>query len=118
MRQSHRTCRKRGPPASRHVRRRLRLAAKRAVAWNTMTNPESILDVHDVTVAYHRRPVLWNIDWTLREPALVGIVGPNGAGKSTLLKAILGLAPLTSGRVTLFGEPLDRVRGCVAYVPQ
>src|SRR5262245_25610735 len=83
-----------------------------------MSERKTILDVHDVTVAYHRRPVLWNVDWTLHEPALVGIVGPNGAGKSTLLKAILGLVPLTSGRVTLFGEPLERVRGRVAYVPQ
>jgi manganese/zinc/iron transport system ATP- binding protein len=81
-------------------------------------NSPPILDVHDVTVAYHRRPVLWNIDWTLHEPALVGIVGPNGAGKSTLLKAILGLTPLTSGQVSMFGEPLDRVRNRVAYVPQ
>jgi manganese/zinc/iron transport system ATP- binding protein len=83
-----------------------------------MTTPVPILDVHDVTVAYHRRPVLWNVDWTLRESALVGIVGPNGAGKSTLLKAILGLVPLASGRVTMFGQPLDRVRNRVAYVPQ
>lgn len=83
-----------------------------------MIDSKPILDVHDVTVAYHRRPVLWNVDWTLHEPALVGIVGPNGAGKSTLLKAILGLVPLTSGRVTMFGEALDRVRARVAYVPQ
>jgi manganese/zinc/iron transport system ATP- binding protein len=83
-----------------------------------MTIREPILDVHDVTVAYHRRPVLWDVDWTLTEPALVGIVGPNGAGKSTLLKAILGLVPLTSGKVTMFGQPLDRVRNRVAYVPQ
>lgn len=83
-----------------------------------MPSLDSLLDVHDVTVAYHRRPVLWNVDWTLREPALVGIVGPNGAGKSTLLKAILGLVPLAGGKVTMFGEPLDRVRGRVAYVPQ
>src|SRR5262245_8401683 len=78
----------------------------------------AILDVHDVTVAYHKKPVLWNIDWTLREPALVGIVGPNGAGKSTLLKAILGLTPMVGGKVTIFGEPLDAVRRRVAYVPQ
>lgn len=81
-----------------------------------MTTP--LLDVHDVTVAYHRRPVLWNIDWTLDGPALVGIVGPNGAGKSTLLKAILGLTPLVGGKVTLFGEPLENVRRRIAYVPQ
>ncbi len=66
-----------------------------------------VLDVHDVTVAYHRKPVLWDIDLTLAEPSLVGIVGPNGAGKSTLIKAILGLVPLASGSVRRV-RPADR----------
>lgn len=83
-----------------------------------MTATMPLLDVHDLTVAYHRKPVLWDIDWTLREPALVGIVGPNGAGKSTLLKAILGLVPITSGQVRMFGQPIDEVRLRVGYVPQ
>jgi manganese/zinc/iron transport system ATP- binding protein len=77
-----------------------------------------ILDVHDVTVAYHRKPVLWDVDVTLTEPALVGIVGPNGSGKTTLIKAILGLVPLASGAVTAFGEPVDRVRHRIGYFPQ
>jgi manganese/zinc/iron transport system ATP- binding protein len=77
-----------------------------------------VLDVHDVTVAYHRKPVLWDIDLTLPEPRLVGIVGPNGAGKSTLLKAILGLVPLASGTVSIFGQPFDKQRKLVGYVPQ
>jgi manganese/zinc/iron transport system ATP- binding protein len=76
------------------------------------------LDVHDLTVAYHRKPVLWAVDWTLHEPALVGVVGPNGAGKSTLIKAILGLVPVTSGEVRLFGRPVAEVRRRVGYVPQ
>lgn len=78
----------------------------------------SLLDVHDLTVAYHRKPVLWDVDWTLDAPSLVGVVGPNGAGKSTLIKAILGLVPVTSGEVRLFGEPVDAVRRRVGYVPQ
>jgi manganese/zinc/iron transport system ATP- binding protein len=77
-----------------------------------------ILDVHDVTVAYHRKPVLWNIDVTLHEPMLVGIMGPNGAGKSTLIKAILDLVPRASGDVRIFGQPLKNVQKRVGYVPQ
>ncbi|MBL9030981.1 MAG: ABC transporter ATP-binding protein [Phycisphaerae bacterium] len=76
------------------------------------------VEVHDVTVAYGRKPVLWDVDLVLPEGRLVAIVGPNGAGKSTLLKAILGLVPLASGRVTIFGEPLRRVRREIGYVPQ
>ncbi|HUY87127.1 MAG TPA: metal ABC transporter ATP-binding protein [Pirellulales bacterium] len=78
----------------------------------------AVLDVHDVTVAYHRRPVLWDVDLTIAEPGLIGIVGPNGAGKSTLIKAILGLVPLASGRVRVFGQPVDSQRRRIGYVPQ
>jgi manganese/zinc/iron transport system ATP- binding protein len=77
-----------------------------------------LVEFHDVTVAYGRRPVLWNVDLTISEPCLFGIVGPNGAGKSTLLKAALGLVPLAGGMVRLFGQPLERVRRRVGYVPQ
>jgi manganese/zinc/iron transport system ATP- binding protein len=78
----------------------------------------TILDVHDVTVAYHRKPVLWDIDLTLDRPQLVGVVGPNGAGKSTLIKAILGLVPRASGEVKIFDQPVAKVRKRIGYVPQ
>lgn len=78
----------------------------------------AMVDVHDVTAAYHRRPVLWDVDLTLARPGLVGVLGPNGAGKSTLIKAILGLTPLASGEVRILGEPLERRRRQVGYVPQ
>ena len=38
------------------------------------------LEVHDLTVAYHRNPVLWGIDLKVPAGKLIGIVGPNGAG--------------------------------------
>ncbi|KAA3438050.1 metal ABC transporter ATP-binding protein [Rufibacter hautae] len=81
-----------------------------------VTNP--VLEVHDLTVSYQRKPVLWDVDLTLPQQALVGIIGPNGAGKSTLIKAIMGLLPLNSGFVELFGKPLEEVRKRVSYVPQ
>lgn len=77
-----------------------------------------VLEIHDLTVSYDKKPVLWNIDLTLPKGKLVGIVGPNGAGKSTLIKAIMGLIPTNSGFVNLFDQPLDKVRGKISYVPQ
>jgi manganese/zinc/iron transport system ATP- binding protein len=77
-----------------------------------------MVHVHDVTVAYHRKPVLWNVDLVLEEPRLIGVLGPNGAGKSTLLKAILGLLPVASGTVEILGEPLAKQRRLIGYVPQ
>lgn len=71
-----------------------------------------------MTVAYHRRPVLWDIDFDAPPGKLIAIVGPNGAGKSTLIKASLDLIPRASGLVRVFGEPYKKQRGRVAYVPQ
>jgi len=78
----------------------------------------SILDIHDVTVAYHRKPVLWDVDLVIEQPQLAAVVGPNGAGKSTLIKAVLGLVPMASGRVQICGEPVARQRKRIGYVPQ
>ncbi len=76
------------------------------------------LSVHDMTVAYHRKPVLWDIDFDLPEGKLIGIIGPNGAGKSTLIKACLDLVPKASGKVTIYGKPYHEQRSLVGYVPQ
>ena len=76
------------------------------------------LEVHDLTVSYHKKPVLWGIDLVVPRGKLVGIVGPNGAGKSTLIKAAMGLLPLSSGWVKVFGEPVAKNFRRVGYVPQ
>ena len=76
------------------------------------------LSVYDLTVAYDRKPVLWDIEFSIPAGSLVGIVGPNGAGKSTLLKAIMDLTPRASGRVEVFGTTYRSSRSRVGYVPQ
>lgn len=82
-------------------------------------HPETApLSIHDMTVAYHRKPVLWDIDLDVPEGNLVGIVGPNGAGKSTLIKACLDLVPKASGKVLVYGKPYRSQRRLVGYVPQ
>ena len=76
------------------------------------------VEIHDVTVAYHRKPVLWDIDLDVPEGKLVGIIGPNGAGKTTLIKAVLGLVPLASGKIEIYGKPYRQQRHLIGYVPQ
>jgi manganese/zinc/iron transport system ATP- binding protein len=76
------------------------------------------LSIHDMTVAYQRKPVLWDVDYDAPEGHIVGIIGPNGAGKSTLLKAVLDLVPKASGRVLIYGKPYRQQRRMVGYVPQ
>lgn len=82
-------------------------------------SPESPLSIHDMTVAYDRRPVLWDIEYEAPTGGrLIAIVGPNGAGKSTLIKACLGLLPTASGLIEIYGEPYRKQRSIVGYVPQ
>ncbi len=76
------------------------------------------LEIHDLTVSYHNKPVLWGIDLVVPRGKLIGIIGPNGAGKSTLIKAAMGLLPLNSGWVKAFGEPLKQNLTRIGYVPQ
>ena len=76
------------------------------------------LEIHDLTVSYHKKPVLWGIDLEVPKGKLIGIVGPNGAGKSTLIKAAMGLLPLNSGWVKVFGMPVKKNLRRVGYVPQ
>ncbi|MFG0292290.1 MAG: metal ABC transporter ATP-binding protein [Phycisphaerales bacterium JB050] len=71
-----------------------------------------------MTVAYQRKPVLWDVDYDAPANRLIAIVGPNGAGKSTLIKACLGLVPRAAGQVEFWGEEYRRVRSRVGYVPQ
>lgn len=80
------------------------------------SNP--VLEVHDLTVSYDKKPVLWDVDFSLPHASLAGIVGPNGSGKTTLIKSIMGLLPINSGYIKLFGKNIEKVRARVSYVPQ
>lgn len=81
-------------------------------------SPDAALCIHDLTVAYRGRPVLWDIDLDIPRGSLVGLVGPNGAGKSTLLRAVLEMVPRLSGEIRVLGRPLREVRRSIAFVPQ
>jgi len=68
-------------------------------------------------------PILRDVALTLRAGETVAVLGRNGAGKTTLFKALLGLLPVTQGRITLGGERADgwttaRRARQIAYVPQ
>ncbi len=76
------------------------------------------LRVDDLTVAYRGVPALWDVDVSIPEGVLLGIVGPNGAGKTTLLRAATQLIPRAAGSVQFFGQTYERARPQVAYVPQ
>ncbi|MBU8677287.1 manganese ABC transporter ATP-binding protein MntB [Bacillus subtilis] len=76
------------------------------------------VELDNVTVAYHKKPVLQDISLQVPEGKLIGIIGPNGAGKSTLIKTILGLVPRASGDISIYGTDYKDQRTRIGYVPQ
>lgn len=79
---------------------------------------EKSLEVKNLTVSYNTKEVLKDINLSMDIGRLIGIIGPNGAGKSTLIKAVLGLVPMDSGEVKIYGKSIEKMRKDIAYVPQ
>jgi zinc/manganese transport system ATP-binding protein len=85
----------------------------------TSTLQETVLvEVEGATVVLGRRTVWSGVHAKVCAGEFVAILGPNGVGKSTLLKAILGLVPLSRGRVELLGRPPGDANHAIGYLPQ
>lgn len=84
-----------------------------------MTSP--ILKVENLTVYQGNYLAVRDVSFELLPGTNTAIVGPNGAGKSTLVKAILDLIPRSTGKIEIFGRPINRLgnlRHLVGYMPQ
>ncbi|XIE81274.1 anchored repeat-type ABC transporter ATP-binding subunit [Streptomyces sp. SBR177] len=83
-----------------------------------MSADHPALRAEGVTVALGGRIALQDAHLSVGPGEPVGLIGPNGAGKTTLLRAVLGLVPLTAGRILVTGRPVSQARGIIGYVPQ
>jgi zinc transport system ATP-binding protein len=83
-----------------------------------LVNP--VLRISHGAVAFGDRAVLRDLNLTVHTGEVLAVLGANGSGKSTLIRAALGLVPLSSGSVELFGTPVRRFRQWqrLGYVPQ
>ena len=86
-------------------------------------NGENLLELVDVSVNYGAVAALDGVSMGVRKGEVVAVMGPNGAGKSTVLKAIMGLAPVTGGRVywrqnQLVAATHEVVKEGISFVPQ
>ena len=83
-----------------------------------------MLELSDVTAGYNTTPVLRNVDLTVADGEIVGVMGKNGVGKTTLVKTIIGLVEPMSGTLSYEGDDLtgasadERARAGIGYIPQ
>lgn len=76
------------------------------------------IDIKDLSFSYGDLMVLDKVNLSIKEKDFLGIIGPNGGGKTTLLKIMLGLLEPDSGIITVFGQPVEKGRRLIGYVPQ
>jgi zinc/manganese transport system ATP-binding protein len=92
------------------------LASRRVADSSTATT--AAVSAYEAAVVVGGRTVWNHLDVEVGAGEFAAILGPNGAGKSTLLKAMLGMIPLTAGRLTVLGEPPGGARSRIGYLPQ
>jgi ABC-2 type transport system ATP-binding protein len=83
----------------------------------TMSNA---IEVRDLVVVRGKRPVLNGLTCTVERGTVTGLLGPSGSGKTTLLRSVVGVQKITSGTVTVLGEPAGSatLRRSVGYLTQ
>lgn len=72
----------------------------------------------NVIFSYGRAPILEDVNFAIQERTFISIVGPNAGGKTTLLKLMLGLLKPSQGIIEVFGQPPEKARARIGYMPQ
>jgi len=74
-----------------------------------------LLDIDAIDVHFgkrrNKRQILFGVSLQVRAGEIVGLIGESGSGKSTVARAILGLAPVAAGRITVAGHEVTKFRG-------
>lgn len=65
-----------------------------------------LLEICNLTVSYTERDILKDVSLSLDDRSVLVVVGPNGAGKTTLIRALSGVVPAASGRISFEGRDL------------
>lgn len=77
------------------------------------------IELRGLSKSFGKKIVLENIDLTIPERQIVGLLGPNGSGKTTLLKILAGALTDYSGEARIHGEEIGPTsKALVAYLPE
>lgn len=65
---------------------------------------EFLIETKQLTKVYGEQTAVNAVNLHVKKGRIYGLLGRNGAGKTTIMKMILGLTPITSGEVDVFGQ--------------
>lgn len=68
---------------------------------------DEVIKTKQLTKRYGKQTVINNVNIHVKEGRIYGLLGRNGAGKTTIMKMILGLTPITSGKIEVFGSDIS-----------
>jgi len=71
----------------------------------------TIIEAHNITKFYGDLRVLYDVDLSVEEGEIVGLIGPSGSVKSTLLRILDLIEPANGGELSIFGIDVARERG-------
>lgn len=63
-----------------------------------------LIETKQLTKIYGEQTAVNSVNLHVKKGRIYGLLGRNGAGKTTIMKMILGLTPITSGEVDVFGQ--------------
>ena len=66
-----------------------------------------VIETKQLTKVYGEQDVVKAVNIHVKKGRIYGLLGRNGAGKTTIMKMILGLTPITSGKVDVFGQDIN-----------
>lgn len=69
---------------------------------------EWIIETKGLTKKYRGRSAVDQLDLNIAKGDIYGFLGPNGAGKTTTIRMLLGLVRPTAGRISIFGQELNK----------
>ncbi|MFF2015718.1 ABC transporter ATP-binding protein [Paenibacillus sp. NPDC058177] len=79
---------------------------------------EDILQVQQVSKKYWSKQAVRDISFTLGPGKIIGLLGSNGSGKTTIMKMIAGLAHPTSGKISVYGNPVGfETKSLISFMP-